>query len=121
MPPPATPDTPLPPTLGRFHALRRLGQGGQATVWLAHDPRLDREVALKVLAPGAAAAHVEDWLLEGRAVSRLTHPNIVPVFEADIESGRQGGQPYMVFEFVAGGTLADRLRNGAALPAREAV
>lgn len=122
MPPPSTaPNSAELPQLGRFRLLKNLGQGAQAVVWLAHDPRLDREVALKVLRPGADRQAIDEWLHEARAVSRLAHPNIVPVFEADIESGRQGGQPYMVFEFVAGGTLADRLRNGAALPAREAV
>ncbi|MDY0747150.1 HDOD domain-containing protein [Paucibacter sp. R3-3] len=107
----------LPPELGRFRLLKSLGQGAQATVWLAHDPRLDREVAVKVLRSGADPLTVDEWLHEARAVSRLTHPNIVPVFEADA----QGGQSYMVFEYVPGGTLAERLRGGRALPARDAV
>ncbi|MBT9491053.1 MAG: HDOD domain-containing protein [Paucibacter sp.] len=96
------------PDLGRFHLLKKLGEGAQATVWLAHDPRLDRDVALKVLRPGADPLSVDEWLHEARAVSRLTHPNIVPVFEAD----RQGGKSYLVFEYVPGGTLADLLRGG---------
>ncbi|UXH77010.1 serine/threonine protein kinase [Roseateles amylovorans] len=107
----------MPPAVGRFRPLRSLGQGAQAQVWLAHDPRLDREVALKVLTKAADRASVDAWLHEARAVSRLTHPNIVPVFEADME----GGQAYMVFEFVAGGTLAERMRQRGRLPAREAV
>jgi len=106
-----------PPELGRFRLLRTLGEGAQATVWLAHDPRLDREVAVKVLHPGADPLAVDEWLHEARAVSRLTHPNIVPVFEADLH----GGQPYMVFEYVSGGTLAEHLRLKGRLPAREAV
>jgi eukaryotic-like serine/threonine-protein kinase len=112
---PATP--PLPAVLGRFRLLRQIGKGAQATVWLAHDPRLDREVALKILLAGAEVANVEAWLHEARAVSRLTHPNIVPVFEADM----QGGQAYMVFEYVAGPTLAERLRSGPPLRPRDAV
>jgi len=107
----------MPPAVGRFKPLRSLGQGAQALVWLAHDPRLDREVALKVLTQGADRASVDAWLHEARAVSRLTHPNIVPVFEADIEAG----QAYMVFEYVPGGTLTERLRQRGRLPAREAV
>ncbi|RZI56608.1 MAG: serine/threonine protein kinase [Rubrivivax sp.] len=107
----------MPPAVGRFKPLRSLGQGAQAVVWLAHDPRLDREVALKVLTQAVDRASVDAWLHEARAVSRLTHPNIVPVFEADIESG----QAYMVFEYVPGGTLTDRLRQRGRLPAREAV
>jgi len=107
----------LPPDLGRFRLLKSLGHGAQANVWLAHDPRLDREVAVKVLRPGADPLTIDEWLHEARAVSRLTHPNIVPVFEADV----QGGQSYMVFEYVPGGTLAERLRGGRVLPARDAV
>ncbi|QPF74838.1 HDOD domain-containing protein [Roseateles sp. DAIF2] len=115
--PASPPAAPLPPALGRFRPLRQLGRGAQAVVWLAHDPRLDREVALKVLLAGAAPAHVEAWLHEARAVSRLTHPNIVPVFEADM----QGGQAYLVFEYVAGQTLAERLRQGPRPDPRQAV
>ena len=109
-------DGSLPPALGRFRLLKRLGQGAQASVWLAHDPRLDREVAVKVL-QGVDRASVDAWLAEARAVSRLTHSNIVPVFEADMAAG----QAYMVFEYVPGGTLAERLRRQGRLPAREAV
>jgi len=108
---------PPPPVVGRFKLLQNLGQGAQATVWLAHDPRLDREVAVKLLRPGSDPLAVEDWLNEARAVSRLAHPNIVPVFEADT----QGKQSYMVFEYVPGGTLAERLRGKKAMPARLAV
>jgi eukaryotic-like serine/threonine-protein kinase len=115
---PITPTTPkLPAALGRFRLLRQIGKGAQATVWLAHDPRLDREVALKILLAGAELANVEAWLHEARAVSRLTHPNIVPVFEADM----QAGQAYLVFEYVSGPTLAERLRSGPPLRPRDAV
>jgi serine/threonine protein kinase len=103
--------------LARFELLRLLGRGAQAKVWLAHDPRLDREVALKLLDPDADADAVSLWLHEARAVSRLTHPNIVPVFEAD----DHGGQPYLVFEFVDGPTLAQARQGQKAMPAREAV
>ena len=70
------------------------------------DPRLEREVAVKLLRPDGDAAAVGDWLHEARNVSRLTHPHIVPVFEADVHDG----QPYLVFEYVAGPTLAERIR-----------
>jgi serine/threonine protein kinase len=106
-----------PPALGRFKVIKLLGEGAQAAVWLAYDPRLDREVAVKVLRPGTDAVSVDTWLHEARAVSRLTHPNIVPVFEADV----QDGQAYMVFEYVAGGTLGDRLRAQPGLSVRDAV
>lgn len=92
--------------IGRFEVLRPLGQGAQATVWLAHDPRLQREVAIKVLSAGAGAAVLGHWKHEAHAVSRLSHPHIVPLFEAD----ESGGQAYLVFEWVPGGTLGDLLR-----------
>ena len=103
--------------LGRFQLLRELGRGAQARVWLAHDPRLDREVALKLLNPDADAQALSEWLNEARAVSRLTHPNIVPVFEAD----EHDAQPYLVFEYVDGPTLAQAQHSQPQYPAREAV
>ncbi len=103
--------------LGRFTLLRELGRGAQARVWLAHDPRLEREVALKLLDPGADAVAVSQWLHEARAVSRLNHPHIVPVFEAD----EHDGEPCLVFEYVEGPTLAEARRGKPAWPAREAV
>ncbi|PTT83755.1 serine/threonine protein kinase, partial [Pelomonas sp. HMWF004] len=105
----------LPPQLGRFRLLQQLGEGAQATVWLAHDPLLDREVAVKMLK--AEPGSVDEWLHEARAVSRLTHPNIVPVFEADTQAGRS----YLVFEYVPGGTLSQRFKAGPRFTAVEAV
>lgn len=104
-------------SLGRFKLMRQLGQGAQATVWLAHDPRLDREVAVKVLLPSQESLSLDEWLHEARAVSRLTHPNVVPVFEADVADGK----PYLVFEYVPGLTLRERVKLGGEFGAREAV
>ncbi len=104
--------------IGRFALLRELGRGAQATVWLAYDDRLDREVALKLLDATSDELTIDQWLHEARSVSRLSHPNLVPVFEAD----ESGGRPYLVFEYVAGPTLSAHLRErGGMLPAREAV
>jgi eukaryotic-like serine/threonine-protein kinase len=105
--------------LGRFELRRVLGKGAQATVWLAHDPRLDREVAVKLMHPSAAsdADAVASWLHEARSVSRLTHPNIVPVFEAEMHRE----QPYLVFEYVPGSTLSDLLRQRGAMAPRDGV
>lgn len=103
--------------LGRFELRRLLGQGAQSKVWLGFDPRLEREVAIKVMKPvqGQDASVLAQWLQEARSVSRLTHPNIVPVFEADV----QDQQPYLVFEYVAGKTLAQLLSaQGAQTPAQ---
>ncbi|MBX3623721.1 MAG: protein kinase [Rhizobacter sp.] len=104
-------------TLGRFELRRKLGQGAQATVWLAFDPRLEREVAVKLMLPGADAVTSSQWLQEARSVSRLNHPHIVPVFEGDMHQQ----QPYLVFEYVPGRTLTAHLRARGALPVREAV
>jgi eukaryotic-like serine/threonine-protein kinase len=104
--------------LGRFELKRQLGQGAQSTVWLAYDPRMEREVAIKVLRPTAGADElaVKQWLQEARSVGRVKHPSIVPVFEADIHEQ----YTYLVFEYVAGDTLAQLLARRGALPAREA-
>ena len=104
--------------VGRFELRRVLGEGAQATVWLGFDKRLEREVAVKLMRPGAAAdpVAVGEWLREARSVSRLTHPNVVPVFEADLH----GAQPYLVFEYVPGPTLTQHLKTRGALPAVEA-
>jgi len=110
---------------GRFELRRELGRGAQATVWLAHDPLLQRDVALKLLDPAQLdAAELDHWLHEARAVSALSHPNIVPVFEAVDGDGAAAGpaSPYLVFEYVEGPTLAQaRRERGGGWPAREAV
>jgi len=100
--------------IGRFELIDVLGRGAQAEVWRANDQRLDREVALKLLSPHAQGIAVHQWLHEARAVSRLSHPNIVPVFEAD----ETDGQRYLVFELVRGKTLAEALRGSGARPER---
>ncbi|OQW89248.1 MAG: serine/threonine protein kinase [Rhodoferax ferrireducens] len=105
--------------IGRFERKRVLGQGAQAQVWLAFDPRLEREVAIKLMKPAAQqdSRAVNQWLQEARSVSRLTHANIVPVFEADV----QDNQPYLVFEYVPGLTLAQQLAQQGALAPPQAV
>lgn len=106
-----------PDKIGRFELRQRLGHGAQATVWMAYDPRLDREVAVKMMHSGADQDSVDRWLQEARLVGRLNHPHIVPVYEADVQDNR----PYLVFEFVPGRTLAQHLRARGKLPVREAV
>lgn len=105
--------------LGRFELRRVLGQGAQSVVWLAFDPRLEREVAIKRMkvVKGSDASALAQWLAEARSVSCLTHPNIVPVFEADVHDQ----QPYLVFEYVPGQTLATLLAKRGALAPAEAI
>lgn len=108
-----------PASLGRFELKKQLGRGAQATVWLALDPRLQREVAIKLMRPmqDQDPSVLEQWLREARHVGRLAHPCIVPVFEADV----QGSQPYIVFEYVPGHTLAEHLAQQGRCTPHDAV
>lgn len=95
---------------GRYRIEHTLGQGGMADVYAAHDERLDRPVAVKVLRPGLASdAGVRDrFETEARSAARLSHPNVVAVFD----TGEHGGVPYLVMERLPGQTLADRIQAG---------
>jgi hypothetical protein len=101
--------------VGRYRVLRVLGQGGMGTVYLAHDPVLERSVALKLLPPLPDGGR--RLLEEARAASALDHPGIGTVHEV-AEDAR--GQRVLVMASYEGGTLRDRLRGGP-LPVREAV
>jgi tetratricopeptide (TPR) repeat protein/tRNA A-37 threonylcarbamoyl transferase component Bud32 len=94
----------------RFEIERELGRGGSATVYLAHDRRLGRQVAVKVLDPGLSAHLGADrFTREIRLTARLVHPNIVPLFE----SGEVDGRLYYVMPFIEGDTLRSQLdRDG---------
>ncbi|MBX3668155.1 MAG: HDOD domain-containing protein [Rhodocyclaceae bacterium] len=103
--------------IARFELRRMLGKGAQSQVHLAWDPQLAREVAIKTLRlTGQAEGAGQALIAEARAVSRLRHPHIVPVFEA----GEHAGEPYLVFEYVEGGTLAGLIRREGALPPERA-
>ena len=93
-------------TIGRYTIIRPLGAGGMADVYLAHDPVLGREVAIK--APRLRPETLARFEVEARAVARLEHPAIVPLYEY----GEQDGRPYLVMRHMRGGSLADRLRRG---------
>lgn len=103
--------THLPAALGRFQIVRKLGEGTQSVVYLAFDPQLHREVAVKVFR--GQADNADALLNEARAVSRLSHAAIIPVFEAAHDA--QEGVAYLVFEYVAGPTLAEVLHQQGAL------
>ena len=101
----------------RYRIERELGQGGMATVYLAHDLKHDRQVAIKVLRPELAAAiGAERFLQEIHVTARLRHPNILPLYD----SGEAAGALYYVAPLVEGGSLADRLARGT-VPVAEAV
>lgn len=96
-------------TLGKYRIVARLGRGGMAEVYKAYQPGLDRYVAIKVL--HGHLADEEDFIgrfeREATAVARLRHPNIVQVYDFDVEDGLY----YMVMEFVEGPTLKSELKE----------
>ncbi|HEX8963885.1 MAG TPA: HDOD domain-containing protein [Rhodocyclaceae bacterium] len=107
----------MPQTIGRFEIRRELGRGAQSVVYLAWDPQLQRDVAIKTMHFATAEAGQNAALLaEARTISKLRHPNVVPIFDA----GEQGGDPYLVFEYVEGRSLADALKADGAMPSGKA-
>jgi serine/threonine-protein kinase len=103
---------------GRYAIERPLGAGGMGSVWLGRDEALDRPVAIKVIAPELTASAVlrGRFLQEARTVARLRHPHIVQVYAA----GEAGSLLWFAMEYVAGGSLRDRLEAHGALPPAEA-
>ena len=94
--------------VGRFEIRRELGRGAQSVVYLAWDPQLQRDVAIKTVHfAKTAAAQNAALLAEARLVSKLRHPNVVPIFDA----GEADGDPYLVFEYVEGRNLSDALKS----------
>ena len=107
-------------SLGRYHILEQLGEGGMATVYKARDVNLERDVAVKVIRAENFGSAILERILkrferEAKSLARLTHPNIVPI----LDYGEYNGAPYLVMPYLPGGTLKERL-NGP-IPYREAV
>ena len=102
----------------RYRLDHQLGQGGMATVYLAHDLRHDRQVAVKVLRPELAAViGAERFLAEIKVTAHLQHPHILPLFD----SGASDGFLFYVMPYVEGETLRDRLDRDRQLPIEEVV
>ena len=104
---------------GRYKLEAKLGSGGMSTVYLAKDSTLDRDVAIKVMHREMSEQpdQLERFRQEARAVAKLSHPNVVAV----IDAGEDGGHPYIVFEYVEGETLKQRINRVGALDAQEAL
>ena len=103
---------------GRYTLDRELGEGGMAVVFLAHDLRHDRSVALKVLKPEISAeVGAERFLREIKLAARLTHPHILPVYD----SGEAEGLLFYVMPNMEGHSLRDRLDRERQLPLEEAL
>src|SRR5438093_3323121 len=100
--------------LGPYEILARLGAGGMGEVYRAHDPRLGRDVAIKVLpsAYSGDADRLRRFQQEARAAGTLNHPNILAIYDI----GTHAGSPFVVSELLEGETLRDRLQEGPLAP-----
>src|SRR3954453_11065283 len=102
--------------VGPYRIVTRLGEGSGGTVYRAWDPRLAREVALKILheRPGGDAKRAHRFIAEARAASALNHPNIVTVLDAAFDSST----PYIVSELIDGRTLREEIGSSPIPPKR---
>jgi len=96
---------------GRYRIEAPLGAGGTAVVYRAHDQRLDRDVALKLLLPNLAqdAAVAARFEREARVLAAISHPGIVSIFDVEPGDPATGSDPFFVMELCPGGSLADEL------------
>jgi beta-lactam-binding protein with PASTA domain/tRNA A-37 threonylcarbamoyl transferase component Bud32 len=103
----------------RYRLVTALGTGASAHVYLAEDVNLHRKVAIKVLHPALAGdiSFLKRFRAEARAVAALNHPNILQVYDW----GEEGGEPYLVLEYLAGGSLRQVYDSGALLTPEQAV
>ena len=109
----------LPPTFGKYQIKAPLGRGGFATVYRAHDASLDRDIALKILAPHLAwePDTVARFKQEARIAARLKHPNIVAIHEI----GEVDGQIFIAMELIEGESLRDYLKRQGSLSVEETI
>jgi hypothetical protein len=103
----------------RFRLEEKVGSGGMSSVYRAFDPTLERRVAIKLMHRDISSDpdQLERFRREARAVAQLNHPHVVTV----IDAGEDDGAPYIVFEYVEGETLKERIRRLGRLPVSEAV
>ena len=103
-------------SIGRYHIVEQLGEGGMAQVYKAFDNRLERYVAVKVILPSQEQSEMflKRFEREAKSLAQFTHSNIVRV----LDYGDQDGMPYLIMEYIAGGTLKQRM--GKPMPYHEA-
>ena len=106
-------------TIGHFKLQSKLGAGGMGEVYLAHDTKLDRQVAIKLLPDTVRYDAVlrERFFQEARSASALNHPNVCTIYEL---GDQDPAQPYICMEFVDGETLESKLKRETTLPLEEA-
>src|SRR5438445_2917164 len=100
---------------GRYRLLERIDEGAAGEVWRARDSKLDRDVAVKVLGPGADDAFRARFADEARRAAAVVHPNVVTVFD----EGRDGADAFMVMELVPGKTARELVAERGPLPPHE--
>ena len=101
--------------VGRYRLTRRVGRGGMGEVWAAHDPELDRKVAIKILRGDARPDQIEAARLarEAQAVARLSHPNVVSIYDVGTD---EDGRMFLAMELLEGETLATWLARAPRTP-----
>jgi tRNA A-37 threonylcarbamoyl transferase component Bud32 len=98
----------VPTTIGRYQIVRSLGEGGMGAVYLAQDPAIDRQVAIKLMRSGFDDPGMrERFAREAKSIGRLRHANIVTVFDV----GEHRGEPFIAMEFIEGQTLGHLVRH----------
>ena len=104
--------------LGKYKITAVLGQGGMGVVLKGHDPTIERDVAVKVLADHLAAdpTSLGRFLAEAKSAGRINHPNVVAIYEI----AQEGPTHYLAMEYVPGGSLADRVASGVPMPPLQA-
>src|SRR5689334_6181352 len=112
-------EIPQQQNLGKYTIVRELGRGGFATVYLAHDTKLHRDVALKILHPALLSdpVFVTSFEKEAHAIAQFDHPHIATIYDF----GESQGRIYIAAQFYSGGSLADRIRRHGPLALSDAV
>ena len=110
----------IPRKLGRYVVIREIGRGAMGVVYKAHDPVIEREVAIKAIQitfevkPDEKDVYLSRFFREAKAAGKLSHPNIVTIF--DVDEDKESGTPFIVMEFLEGTTISEVAASGILLP-----
>jgi len=102
--------TSLPPQIGRYRVLEKLGEGGMGVVYAGHDEALDRRIALKTIRVTGDSSLRERFWREARAAASVSHPHVCPIYEVGEDTE---GRLFLAMELLEGESLSDRLKRGA--------
>ena len=110
----------IPRKLGRYAVIREIGRGAMGVVYKAHDPVIEREVAIKAIqisfevTPDEKEVYLNRFFREAKAAGKLSHPNIVTIF--DVDEDKESKTPFIVMEFLEGTTISEVASSGILLP-----